>query len=137
MFHVLYNVLICPLIFLLESVLNAAYGLSGNYGLSILFVSIVVNILISPFYSLADSWQKEEQNLLRKMQKKKEDIKAVFKGDEQYFYIRTLYRQNGYSPPDGYPLQFWPADSNSFLYRSISVPVALQAPDGTVFSFFK
>ncbi|MBI9099233.1 MAG: membrane protein insertase YidC [Spirochaetaceae bacterium] len=98
MLGVLYNSFIEPLIHFLELILNTAYSATGNYGLSIIIMSIAVNILIFPFYALAESWQKEERRILKKIGKKRDDIKAVFKGDEQYFYLRTLYRQNHYNP---------------------------------------
>lgn len=98
MLNILYNSFIYPLIQLLEQILGTAYSVTGNYGISILILSIAVNIVIFPFYALADSWQLEERSILKKMQKKREDIKAVFRGDEQYFYLKTLYRQNHYNP---------------------------------------
>jgi len=83
---------------LMETILTVFHSALGSYGLSIILLSIAVNTIISPFYSLADLWQREEQDILKRMKKRSEEIKAVFKGDERHFYLRTLYRHNGYSP---------------------------------------
>ncbi|MDC7234667.1 MAG: membrane protein insertase YidC [Spirochaetales bacterium] len=98
MLHILFQMLIAPLVSLLNRVLTASYELTGNYGLSILMMSAVINVLIYPFFALADTWQKEERLILDRMAPRRKDIREVFKGDEQYFYLKTLYRQNGYSP---------------------------------------
>ncbi len=98
MLYTIYNAFIYPLEVLLELVLETSYSFTNSYGLSIVLLSITINVLLSPFYSLADLWQGEEQLLLKKMKLRQEEIKAVFKGDEKHFYLKTLYRHTGYSP---------------------------------------
>lgn len=98
MSHTLFNAIIYPLIFILQNLMEQFYKLTGSYGLSIILLSVGVNTLLSPFYALADSWQNEEQLIIKKMKKRQEEIKAVFKGDERHFYLKTLYRHNGYNP---------------------------------------
>ena len=98
MSQTLFNVMIHPLVILMETLLKTFYNLTGSYGLSAMLLSVGVNTLIAPFFALADKWQNEEQMLLKKMEKRSKEIKEVFKGDERHFYLRTLYRHTGYTP---------------------------------------
>ena len=98
MMDILYQALIYPLVILLKVVLTKAYSLTGSYGFSIMLMSVGVNILLAPFYALADLWQNEEQGILKRMSERQKDIKAVFAGDERHFYLKTLYRHHEYSP---------------------------------------
>ncbi len=98
MSHTLYNALIYPLVHLMEGLLALFYRHTESYGISIILLSVGVNTLIAPFYALADKWQNEEQDLLRQMKGRLQEIKEVFKGDERHFYLRALYRLHGYSP---------------------------------------
>jgi len=67
-------------------------------GLSIFFLSLVVNSALLPIYSVADRWLQEDRNLLERMRRKIADIKAVFKGDERQMILNTYHRQMGYTP---------------------------------------
>jgi YidC/Oxa1 family membrane protein insertase len=67
-------------------------------GLAIILLSLIINTLLLPIYSVADRWQKEERLLQSRMKKKLAEMRAVFKGDERQMLINTYYRQTGYSP---------------------------------------
>ncbi|MBN2694530.1 YidC/Oxa1 family membrane protein insertase [bacterium] len=96
--EILYTLIILPI----ESVLSFVYqnfkAIFGADGLTIIFLSIFVNILTLPLYNMAEKWQNEERDIQKKMKKKLEDIKAVFKGRERYMITQTYYRQNHYHP---------------------------------------
>jgi YidC/Oxa1 family membrane protein insertase len=69
-----------------------------NPGLAIVAVSVCVNTLLLPIYTVADRWQHEERLMQKRMKRKLDDIRAVFKGDERQMIINTYYRQARYSP---------------------------------------
>lgn len=94
---IIYNLIIRPLEFFFQFIYGAVYGFVGNYGISIIFLSIAVNLLLFPLYNRADAIQKEEQDLQKKMEKWVTHIKNTFSGDERYMMISTYYRQNHYS----------------------------------------
>ncbi|MDL2229166.1 membrane protein insertase YidC [Treponema sp. OttesenSCG-928-L16] len=96
-FDILYILFIWPIRILTEFFFIAFNVAFNNAGLSIIFLSIVINSLLLPIYSVADAWQKEERDLQKRMSKKIADIKAVFKGDERQMITNTYYRQMGYS----------------------------------------
>ncbi|MDR0375577.1 MAG: YidC/Oxa1 family membrane protein insertase [Treponema sp.] len=67
-------------------------------GLAVVAVSVCVNTLLLPIYTVADRWQHEERLMQKRMKRKLDDIRAVFKGDERQMIINTYYRQMHYSP---------------------------------------
>ena len=70
----------------------------GNISMSIVLLSIGINMICLPMYNVAEQWQEKERAIQKKMKTKIVDIKAVFKGDERYLILSTYYRQNKYHP---------------------------------------
>jgi YidC/Oxa1 family membrane protein insertase len=79
-------------------VLERSFALTGSWGQAVLLLSLVVNIVLLPFYLLAESWQEAERAIQRRMAAKKSEIRAVYKGRERDMLLRALYRLHGYSP---------------------------------------
>ncbi|MDR2143962.1 MAG: membrane protein insertase YidC [Treponema sp.] len=96
--EIFYTLFIWPIRFVLEFLFVLFNRIFDAPGPSIVFLSVVVNTLSLPMYIIADGWQKEERELQKRMKKKLDDIRAVFKGDERQMIINTYYRQMGYSP---------------------------------------
>ncbi len=96
----LYNLLIGPLELFFEIVFVLANRVIGNPGLSIIFLSIVVNFLVLPLYKQADAMQAEERDTEEKLKHWVTHIKKTFKGDERFMMLQTYYRQNNYKPTD-------------------------------------
>ncbi len=96
--HLLYLLALYPIEFLLETIFSIIAKTSGNTVLSIIVLSLVVNIIVLPLYNRADKVQeeaKDKENLIAPMVK---HIKQTFKGDERFMLLQTCYRQNDYSP---------------------------------------
>ena len=98
MLTILYNVIITPLVYLIELVYAVLNRFFVNPGLSIIGVSLAVNFLALPLYRRADLIQEEEREKQASMKRWVDHIKAHFKGDEQYMMLSTYYRQQGYKP---------------------------------------
>ena len=49
-----YKIFLFPIEWLMKVILEALYALTDNYGLSIIFLSILINILTLPFYYVAE-----------------------------------------------------------------------------------
>ena len=107
MINFFYNLIIQPIITLYEIV----FGLADYYifvGLlyeesvfmSILFVSVVFNLLTYPLYKKADELQNEARLKKEKMSKWVDHIKKNFKGDERFFILSAYYKENDFSPLD-------------------------------------
>ncbi len=82
----------------MELLFSGIHRLSGNTPLSILFLSLAVNLLILPLYLRADRIQAESAKKEKELEPVIKHFKKTFKGDERFLITRTFYRQNDYSP---------------------------------------
>ncbi len=98
MFTVLYNIVITPLIYLMEMIFWAMYRTFGGVGVAIIGVSLAVNLLCLPLYRRADAIQTEQREKQKNMEKWTEHIRAAFKGDERVMMQQAYYREQHYSP---------------------------------------
>jgi YidC/Oxa1 family membrane protein insertase len=98
MLDMLYTVIIYPLEALFEVVFVFAQLTFKETGLSVIFISIAISLLCLPLYNVAEYWQQLERDTQKRMKKKIDKIKAIFKGDEQYLILSAYYRQNHYHP---------------------------------------
>ena len=98
MLEFLYNIVIYPLIQIIEVVYLVVWKLFKNSGYAVLGVSVAVTFLCLPLYIVAESWQQKERDIQKKLKPGIDRIKAVFKGDEQYMILSTFYKQNHYHP---------------------------------------
>ena len=96
----IYAVLIRPLQIFFEYVFTVAQKGINNPGLSIIALSLSMNLLVLPLYNRADAVQEEERNIENKLRKGVAHIRKTFKGDERMMMLQTYYRQNGYKPTD-------------------------------------
>ncbi|MBR5975673.1 MAG: YidC/Oxa1 family membrane protein insertase [Clostridiales bacterium] len=96
--QLLYQLLISPLELIFETIYSFAYGIIGNAGLSILPLSLLINLLLLPFYNRADLIQKEQHDIEAKLAPGIAHLKKTFKGDKRFMILQTYYRQNHYSP---------------------------------------
>ena len=97
---ILSNVFIGPLKILFEYIFEIAYSFTYNPGLSIIFLSLLMNILVLPLYRRADAMQEEARDIENKLHKGVAHIKKSFSGDEKMMILQTYYRQNHYKPTD-------------------------------------
>lgn len=98
MISCLYDLFIYPLELIIEFIFSLAYEIFQNPGLSIIAVSLAVNLLTLPLYHQADQIQAQEREKQKSMEKWVTHIKKAFKGDERFFILNTYYRQQNYKP---------------------------------------
>lgn len=109
----LYTLIIGPLKLLMEIFYWLGFRLTNNHGLSIIILSVLLNIILLPLYNRADKIQEEENNIEKKLKPGVDHIKKTFKGDERYMILQTYYRQNNY---------------NQFNVLKGSIPLLLEIP---------
>ena len=97
-FSILYAFVISPIELLFEFIFELANRLVGNVGLSIVILSITVNLLVLPLYNRAEKIQKEERDIQARMSYRIKRTKETFKGDERFFMNQEYYRVNNYKP---------------------------------------
>lgn len=95
---ILDTLLFRPLQLLFETIYVIANRVIGNPGLSIVVLSLLINLLVLPLYKRADAIQEEEKNIQRRLEKGVAHIKKTFRGDERMMMLQTYYRQNNYKP---------------------------------------
>ncbi|CRF33180.1 inner membrane protein [Brachyspira suanatina] len=94
---ILYSLTIYPIEFILETIFYYfKVETQSSYTVSVILVSLIINILSLPLYNIAEKWQQKERDMQAKMKPTIDNIKAVYKGDQAYLLIRTCQRINGY-----------------------------------------
>ena len=80
-------------------VLNAIYGVVGNYGVAIIIVTVLMRIIIFPLTLK----QEKSMKKMRELQPELEKIKEKYKDNPQEYQQKTaeLYRESGVNPLGG------------------------------------
>ena len=96
---ILYTFFLMPIQLVFETIYSFAYVLTyENPGISIIALSLAMNLLVLPLYRRADMMQEEERNIEARLHDGVAHIKKTFRGDERTMILQTYYRQNNYSP---------------------------------------
>ena len=82
----------------IEAVFAVAMKITSNPGISIIFVSLLVQILVLPLYKRAEAVQERERNKQKMMKPMVDHIKRTFKKDERFMMLSEYYRQQHYEP---------------------------------------
>ncbi len=96
----LYQLLIGPLELFFETVFCLADHVLANPALSIVALSLAMNILVLPLYRRADAMQEEQRRTEQRLKPWADHIRKNFSGDERFMMLQTYYRQNGYKQTD-------------------------------------
>ena len=96
--NMLYRLVLGPLELLFDAVYTFALRVVKSPGLSLVFLSLAINLLVLPMYNRADAMQEEEGRQAAQLKPGVEHIKAMFRGDERFMMLQTYYRQNHYRP---------------------------------------
>lgn len=91
-------IFIQPLVLLIEFIFTFMSRIFGNYGIAIIMVSVVVNLLILPLYKRSDAMQEQERKKQKEMEHWVKHIRKTFRGDERFMILSTYYRQQNYQP---------------------------------------
>lgn len=95
---ILESLILGPLTILFECIYELANTVVRNPGLSIVALSLIMNILVLPLYKRADDMQEEARQTETKLQKGVAHIKKHFTSDERMMILQTYYSQNNYKP---------------------------------------
>lgn len=93
-----FNIFIQPLVLVIELIFTVMSRRFGNYGIAIILVSVVINLLILPLYKRSDALQEQERKKQKEMEQWVKHIRKTFRGDEQFMMLSTYYRQQNYQP---------------------------------------
>ena len=87
-----------PIELLLDVIFALSMKMTESPVLSIVALSLAINLLVLPLYKKADDLQKEEQEISKRLKPRIDQIKEAFTGDERFMMLQTYYRQNHYKP---------------------------------------
>lgn len=96
----LYTLAIGPIELLFGTIFSIIYRFCYSPGITIIFLSIFVNLLVLPLYRRADAMQKEEHEKEAKLKPWIDHINKTFDGDERFMMLQAYYRENHYKPTD-------------------------------------
>ena len=96
--QILFQFFIRPLELIFEIVYGYSKVLLGDSGLSIIVLSLCMNLLLLPLYNRADAIQEAEREKGKSLARWVDHIKKTFSGDERFMLLQTYYRQNDYKP---------------------------------------
>lgn len=137
MLDFLYTIFIYPVYMFVEFILFIANNITQDaIGVSLIILSIGINLITLPIYNVAEKWQEMERIIQKRMKPKVKDIKAVFKGDEQYMILSAYYRQNNYHLlciKESFCLIY----TDTFFYSSISAFIRVACIKRNFFFIFK
>ena len=94
----LYDIFIYPIEHILKIVFELSYLFTGSYIISTVLLSLIVSIVLLPFYYWADNLQNKERAILSKLNPTIEEFKSVYSGWKLHAIISTYYKQNNYHP---------------------------------------
>lgn len=96
--NILFNLLIYPIVYILELIFSLVYQMIGSAGYSVIAVSIIVSIMVLPMYIRSDAMQEKERDEQNRLSHWVKHIRRTFKGDERFMILQEYYRQNHYHP---------------------------------------
>ena len=92
------HTIVYPLTALLRLVFEFYVSLFGNYGISIVALSLTVTVLLTPISRFARRSDEREQRRQAEMAPQIEDIKRNYRGQERFERIDAVYTKFNYHP---------------------------------------
>lgn len=93
-----YDLLVQPLVTIFQYLYLAVVKLTGNLGVSLILLSVVVNVILRPFLAWTSRIQDKERRLQEILAPQIAELKAQFHGAEQHARISELYHRYAYNP---------------------------------------
>jgi len=93
-----FEIILSPFVFIIKQLFLFSYGITANYGSAIVLLSLFISSLLLPVFIIIEKAKKKDDIVKNKMQPLVDEIKRAYKGQERYYYLKTLNRQYNYSP---------------------------------------
>ncbi|MGP1458108.1 MAG: YidC/Oxa1 family membrane protein insertase [Treponema sp.] len=133
----LFNIIIYPIIQIVEFIFMLSQRIFSNTGFSVMCISVAVTVLCLPLYAVAEQWQERERQTQNRLKSGIARIKAAFKGDEQYMILSVFYKQNHYHPMMALRSSFGLLIQVPFFIAAYSYLSHLEILRGTPFLFIR
>ena len=96
--EMIHQLVLGPIELLLDVIFALSMKMTDSPVLSIVALSLAINLLVLPLYRKADAMQQEEREITLRMKPMTDQIRETFTGDERFMLLQTYYRQNNYKP---------------------------------------
>ncbi|MEX0986485.1 MAG: membrane protein insertase YidC [Bacteroidales bacterium] len=93
----IFELIISPFFYIVKQFFLLGYQLTGNYGMAIVLLSFAISLILLPIFILIERSKKRNDVVKRRMKPLLDEIKRCYRGQERYYYIRTLHRQHGFN----------------------------------------
>lgn len=93
-----FSAVLWPFKVLISSVFTLAWEATGNYGLSLIIVSLCITVGTAPLYLLADKWKNGEKAVRGRMRRDIENINRYHAGSKRFYLTKAAHRIYGYKP---------------------------------------
>jgi YidC/Oxa1 family membrane protein insertase len=97
----LFNIFILPIEWLMKTILEGVFALTNNYVISLIILSIGINILILPLHYLAEHLKYQHTKIIGNLQLEIDVLKDSYSGQQKHYYLQTLYKIYNYHPLSG------------------------------------
>ena len=94
---ILFTIIIRPLELLFEFIFAVTDCVITNPAVSLVIMSLAINLLVLPLYRRADVLQQQAREKEEELRHMVNHIRKKFKGDERIMMLQTFYRQQHYS----------------------------------------
>ncbi|HCM25993.1 MAG: hypothetical protein A2Z96_03125 [Spirochaetes bacterium GWB1_48_6] len=96
--NLLYSIFVRPIELGLGLLFGAFVGTTGNYGCSLLLMSLSVTLAVAPLYYVAERWKRMDDEIKALMAREIKSVKRHYEGQKQFYLIRNVHRLYGYNP---------------------------------------
>lgn len=94
----LYDLFFQPIVVIFKYLYLALYSVTGKPGLSLILLSVAVNILMRPFLAWASRVQDKERKIQEILAPQIAEIKQNYHGAKQHSELSELYKRYAYNP---------------------------------------
>ena len=94
---IIFTITIRPLELLFEFIFGLTDYVVNNPAITLIVMSLVINLIVLPLYRRADIIQQEARDKEKELRPMADHIRKSFKGDERIMMLQTFYKQQNYS----------------------------------------
>ncbi len=95
---ILYDYIILPIEAVMQYILQLAFQVTENWGISLILLSLAVTLILVPLQWIADRYKNAEEAIKDQMQDEIDNIKKHYKGIKRHEYIKMVYQRHNYHP---------------------------------------
>ncbi|UTY28330.1 YidC/Oxa1 family membrane protein insertase [Treponema putidum] len=81
--------LLYPFVVLIQTVFSYSYSICGNYGISLILLSLFITAITAPLYYLAEQWKNKERVVQKKMNKDIKSINENYEGQKRFYLTKA------------------------------------------------